>query len=105
MIVRNVKLVFVANALILFCGVVTSLLSAAARRLGGQSVPRLGIVGAAVASLLGYSMTMFIGLFWLLRKTKLGVWSYLRPRREDIPVAQLRTLLTLEPLRTRNLET
>ena len=28
MIVRNVKLVFVANALILFCGVVTSLLSA-----------------------------------------------------------------------------
>ena len=28
MIVRNVKLVFVANAMILFCGVVTSLLSA-----------------------------------------------------------------------------
>ena len=68
-------------------------------------LPRLGIVGAAVASLLGYSMTMFIGLFWLLRKTKLGVWSYLRPRREDIPIAQLRTLLTLEPLRTRHLET
>lgn len=68
-------------------------------------LPRLGIVGAAVASLLGYSMTMFIGLFWLLRKTKLGVWSYLRPRREDIPVAQLRTLLTLEPLRPRHLET
>ncbi len=68
-------------------------------------LPRLGIVGAAVASLFGYSMTMFIGLFWLLRKTKLGVCGYLRPRREDIPVAQLRTLLTLEPLRTRNLET
>src|SRR5947199_2630979 len=28
MIVRNVKLVFIANAIILFCGVVTSLLSA-----------------------------------------------------------------------------
>ena len=68
-------------------------------------LPRLGIVGAAVASLLGYSMTMFIGLFWLLRKTKLGVWSYLRPRREDIPIAQLRTLFTLELLRTRHLET
>jgi len=68
-------------------------------------LPRLGIVGAAVASLLGYSMTMFIGLFWLLRKTKLGVWGYLRPRREDIPLAQLRSLLTLAPLRTRSLET
>ncbi|MGH9928048.1 MAG: polysaccharide biosynthesis C-terminal domain-containing protein [Pyrinomonadaceae bacterium] len=68
-------------------------------------LPRLGIVGAAVASLLGYSMTMLIGLFWLLRKTKLGFWGYLRPRYEDIPITQLRTLLQLEPLRARSLET
>jgi len=67
-------------------------------------LPRLGIVGAAVASLLGYSMTMLIGLFWLVRKKELGVLGYLRPRREDISIAQLRALLKIEPLRTRNIE-
>ena len=68
-------------------------------------LPRWGIVGAAVASLLGYSVTMLIALFWLIRKRELGVWGYLRPRREDIPVADLRALLRLAPLRTGNLET
>jgi O-antigen/teichoic acid export membrane protein len=68
-------------------------------------LPRLGIVGAAVASLLGYGVTMLIAVFWLLRKRDLGIWGYLRPRREDIPVAHLRAFLRLEPLTTRNVET
>ena len=68
-------------------------------------LPRLGIVGAAVASLLGYSVTMLIALFWLVRKGELGFWGYLRPRREDLPLADLRALLKLEPLSARNLET
>ena len=67
-------------------------------------LPRLGIVGAAVASLLGYTMTMLIGLFWLVRKKELGVLAYLRPRREDISIAQLRALFKIEPLRTRKIE-
>ena len=67
-------------------------------------LPRLGIVGAAVASLLGYTMTMLIGLFWLVRKKELGVLAYLRPRRGDISIAQLRALFKIEPLRTRNIE-
>lgn len=68
-------------------------------------LPRLGIVGAAVASLLGYGVTMLIAVFWLVRKRELGIWDYLKPRREDIPVAQLRTLLRLAPLTARNVET
>ncbi len=68
-------------------------------------LPRLGIVGAAVASLLGYGVTMLIAAFWLVRKRDLKVWDYLKPRREDIPIAQLRVLLKLEPLTTRNVET
>ena len=68
-------------------------------------LPRLGIVGAALASLLGYGVTMLIAAFWLVRKRDLKIWGYLRPRREDIPVARLRALLKLEPLTTRNVET
>ena len=68
-------------------------------------LPRLGIVGAAVASLLGYATTMLIALSWVVRKTELGILEYLRPRREDIPIAQLRALLRLQPLTTRNVET
>jgi len=68
-------------------------------------LPRLGIVGAAVASLLGYGVTMLITLFWLVRQKGMGVWGYLRPRREDIPIAHLRAFLKLEPLKTRNVET
>ena len=67
-------------------------------------LPRLGIVGAAVASLLGYSIIMLLGLFCLVRKKELGVLAYLRPRREDISIAQLRALFKIEPLRTRNIE-
>jgi len=68
-------------------------------------LPRLGIVGAAVASLLGYGVTMVIAMFWLVRKGDLGVWDYLRPRRDDIPSAHLRALFKLDPLTTRNVET
>lgn len=68
-------------------------------------LPRLGIAGAALASLLGYGVTMLIAGFWLVRKRDLKVWGYLRPRREDIPIAHLRALFKLEPLTPRNLET
>jgi O-antigen/teichoic acid export membrane protein len=63
-------------------------------------LPRLGIVGAALASLLGYSVTMLIAFFWLVRRKELGISSYLRPRFEDIPVTQLRALFKLKPLAT-----
>ena len=54
-----------------------------------HSVPRMGILGAALASLLGYGATMLVALFWLMRKRGLRVLDYLRPRYEDIPILQL----------------
>src|SRR5207302_4114647 len=51
-------------------------------------LPRLGIVGAALASLMGYSATLIVALFWLLQRRELSFWSILRPRRADLPAAQ-----------------
>ena len=68
-------------------------------------LPRLGIVGAALASLMGYSATFVIALFWLLRRRGLGFWGMLRPRRADLPLAQMKSLFSLQFLKTRDLET
>lgn len=68
-------------------------------------LPRLGIEGAAIASLMGYSVMLIVALFWLVRQRSLGLWGYFRPRRGDIPVAQLRLLLRPRVPQTGNLET
>ena len=68
-------------------------------------LPRMGIVGAAVASLLGYSSTLIFALFWLLRRREMGLWTLLRPQREDIPVKHVRSLFQFQFLKTRDLET
>jgi O-antigen/teichoic acid export membrane protein len=66
-------------------------------------LPRYGIVGAAVASLMGYSVMMLVAFFCLVRQRDRSVWSYLRPRRSDIPLTQLRWLLRLPVATTQNL--
>jgi O-antigen/teichoic acid export membrane protein len=58
-------------------------------------LPRYGIAGAAMASLLGYSVMMIVAFFWLVRKRDRSCWSYLRPRVDDLPINQLRALLRL----------
>ncbi len=58
-------------------------------------LPRYGIVGAAIASLLGYSVMMLVAFFWLVQKRERSCWSYLRPRFSDLPVNQLRSLLRM----------
>jgi O-antigen/teichoic acid export membrane protein len=68
-------------------------------------LPRLGIVGAALASLFGYSATLIVALFCLLNRRELGFWKLLKPRREDIPLAHLRSLLRFQLVRTPDLET
>lgn len=67
-------------------------------------LPRMGIVGAALASLLGYSATLIVALFWLLHRREMGFWHLVLPRREDIPLAHVRSLLRFEFLRPRDLE-
>lgn len=52
-------------------------------------LPRNGIVGAAFASLLGYSVMLIVALFWLVRKQRLSLWQCLRPQRDDLPFARL----------------
>ncbi len=60
-------------------------------------LPRYGIAGAALASLLGYSVMMAIAFIYLIRERKKSAWSYLRPRTSDIPLNQLRLLLRFSP--------
>jgi len=49
-------------------------------------LPRLGIAGAAIASLIGYSVMLVIALFALTKKRQLRLWSCLRPRWRDLLV-------------------
>ena len=67
-------------------------------------LPRYGIAGAALASLLGYSVMMGVAFFWLVRKRDRSCWSYLRPRFSDLPVNQVRSLLRLPVPATQRLD-
>jgi O-antigen/teichoic acid export membrane protein len=50
-------------------------------------LPRLGITGAAIASLIGYSAMLGVALFIFVRKRNLSLWDCLRPQRRDIRFA------------------
>lgn len=67
-------------------------------------IPRRGIEGAAIASLLGYSVMLVVALVALVRRRQLGFWRYLRPQRQDIPIARLRALATLRWASVRGIE-
>jgi O-antigen/teichoic acid export membrane protein len=58
-------------------------------------LPRFGIAGAAMASLLGYSVMMIVAFIALLRQRERSMWSYLKPRTSDLPISQLRSLLRM----------
>jgi O-antigen/teichoic acid export membrane protein len=67
-------------------------------------IPRMGIEGAAIASLIGYSVMLVVALVALVRRRQLGFWRYLRPQRQDIPIARLRALATLRWASVRGME-
>jgi len=48
-------------------------------------LPKWGILGAALASITGYSVMTVVALFWFLRQQKLTLWECLRPRFDDVP--------------------
>jgi O-antigen/teichoic acid export membrane protein len=56
-------------------------------------LPRLGITGAAIASLIGYSVMLLIALTALIKKRQLRLWNCLRPRWHDLVVPNWRSLL------------
>ncbi|HBB98981.1 MAG TPA: hypothetical protein DC054_26690 [Blastocatellia bacterium] len=55
-------------------------------------IPRMGITGAAIASLIGYAVLLVVALIALVYRRELGLWQYLCPQRRDIPMAKLRSL-------------
>jgi len=55
-------------------------------------IPRMGITGAAIASLIGYSVLLVVALMALVYRRELGLWQYLRPQRRDFPMAKLKSL-------------
>ena len=46
-------------------------------------LPRFGITGAAVASLIGYSVMLLVALMVFARKRRLSLWVFLRPQLQD----------------------
>jgi enterobacterial common antigen flippase len=48
-------------------------------------LPTRGIQGAAMASIVGYSVMFLVALFWFLRLRKITLWGCLRPRWDDLP--------------------
>lgn len=52
-------------------------------------LPKYGIVGAALSSLLGYSVMFAIALFWLIKKKNIRLDTLFRPRLTDFPVEKL----------------
>src|SRR2546427_10724326 len=67
-------------------------------------LPRMGIEGAAIASLIGYTVMLVAALIALVQRRQLGLWRYLRPQRHDIPFARLRALATLRWANARGIE-
>jgi O-antigen/teichoic acid export membrane protein len=48
-------------------------------------LPSRGIQGAALASIVGYSVMFLVALFWLLRRRQVTLWECFRPRWGDVP--------------------
>jgi O-antigen/teichoic acid export membrane protein len=59
-------------------------------------LPRMGITGAAIASLIGYAVMLVVALIGFTRKRQLRLWSNcLRPQRRDLFIPNWRALLGL----------
>ena len=56
-------------------------------------LPRLGIKGAAISSLIGYSVMLGIALFGFIKTREMQLWANcLRPQRRDIVIPNWRSL-------------
>lgn len=67
-------------------------------------LPKWGIMGAAVSSLIGYSVMFLVALFWLWQKCSMGLWESLRPRRQDVSLEKLKSIFSLAMARPRKIE-
>lgn len=53
-------------------------------------LPRWGMNGAAVSSLLGYSTMLVVALLFFLRKQDVSFWEFMHPRRQDISLEKIK---------------
>ena len=60
-------------------------------------LPKFSIVGAGIASLIGYAVMLIVALIALVRGRHWRLAECLRPRRSDIPIGRLRSLLGMGP--------
>jgi len=67
-------------------------------------LPRFGIAGAAMASLLGYSVMMIVAFIALMHQRERSMWSYLKPRTSDLPITQLKSLFRVGMPAAQNLD-
>jgi len=56
-------------------------------------LPRFGITGAAIASLIGYTVMLTVALVGFVKKRRLGLWSCLRPQKRDVIIPNWRSLI------------
>ena len=56
-------------------------------------LPRWGMKGAAISSLLGYSTMLIVAMFYLLRKQNISFREFMRPRRQDISLKKIKSFL------------
>jgi O-antigen/teichoic acid export membrane protein len=68
-------------------------------------LPIRGMHGAAVSSLCGYAVMLLIALVCILRTQNVGLWEFLRPRRDDISVGQIRSVLKFPVVRPSKAQT
>ena len=59
-------------------------------------LPSRGIQGAALSSIVGYSVMFIVALFWLLRRRRITVWECLRPRWDDVPASFTPTAIRVQ---------
>jgi len=50
-------------------------------------LPSRGIQGAAMASVVSYTVMFLVALFCLLRRRETSLWECLRPHSDDLPVS------------------
>jgi O-antigen/teichoic acid export membrane protein len=68
-------------------------------------LPRWGMNGAAISSLLGYGTMLVVALVCLLRKQKISLWNFIRPRRQDISFEKIKSFIKFNSPLPENLNT
>ena len=62
-------------------------------------LPRWGMIGAALASIIGYSTLFVVAVACFIRQERMSLWYFLKPRSEDISLEKVRSIIRFNTLR------